>query len=85
MAGTRVLSHDCDDRFKCHHPAHQGHYWKERDIPETRASLWPKDQKPFNKLTRRPVNTGKQLLQCGETATQQSVLEPQLRLALLWE
>jgi hypothetical protein len=34
-----TLNHYCGDHSKCHHPAHQGYQWKNRDIPEAQASL----------------------------------------------
>jgi hypothetical protein len=33
------LNHYCGDHSTCHHPAHQGHQWKDRDMPEAQASL----------------------------------------------
>jgi hypothetical protein len=34
-----ALNHYCSDHFKCDHPAHQRYQWKNRDIPETQATL----------------------------------------------
>jgi hypothetical protein len=34
-----TLNHYCGDGSKCHHPAHQGHQWKNWDMPEAQASL----------------------------------------------
>jgi hypothetical protein len=34
-----TLNHYCGDHSKCHHPAHQGYQWKNRDMPEAQASL----------------------------------------------
>jgi hypothetical protein len=34
-----TIKHYCGDHSKCHHPAHQGDQWKNRDITEAQASL----------------------------------------------
>jgi hypothetical protein len=34
-----TLNHHRGDHSKCHHPAHQGYQWKNRDMPEAQASL----------------------------------------------
>jgi hypothetical protein len=34
-----TLNQFSGDHSKCHHPAHQGYQWKNRDMPEAQASL----------------------------------------------